>query len=185
MVYVLLGNGFEAIEALAAVNTLRRGDADVKMVGIGGMMVASSHNIQVIADVAVEDVTLTAGDMLVLPGGLGGVTSIEGSAAAMALVRQARMDETMWLAAICAAPALLARAGLIGEGKRAVCYPGMEGEMTVQGVSACMDQSVVVDGKLITGRAPGSAYDFGLKLLEAVKGAEVAERVRGDMHYKA
>lgn len=183
MVYVLLGNGFEAIEALAAVNTLRRGAADVMMVGIGGMTVSSSHHIQVIADVAVEDVKLAAGDMLVLPGGLGGVASIEGSESAMALVRQARADASVWLCAICAAPTLLARAGLIGEGDRAVCYPGIEGEMTAVGVTACMDQSVVTDGKLITGRAPGSAYDFGLKLLEAVKGAEVSEQVRSDMHY--
>lgn len=183
MVYVLLGNGFEAIEALAAVNTLRRGGADVMMVGIGGMTVASSHNIQVAADVAVEDVKLAAGDMVVLPGGLGGVASIEGSEPAMALVRQAAADESMWLCAICAAPTLLARAGLIGEGDHAVCYPGIEEEMTAAGVTAHMNESVVEDGKLITGRAPGSAYDFGLKLLEVVKGAEVAEQVRCDMHY--
>ncbi len=185
MVYVLLGNGFEAIEALAAVNTLRRGGADVRMVGIGGMTVASSHHIQVTADVAVEDVKLVAGDMLVLPGGLGGVASIEESESAMTLVRQARADDSMWLCAICAAPTLLARAGLIGEGDHAVCYPGIEGEMTGVGVTAHMDESVVVDGKLITGRAPGSAYDFGLKLLEMVKGSETAEQVRCDMHYFA
>lgn len=183
MVYVLLGNGFEAIEALAAVNTLRRGGADVKMVGIGGMTVASSHNIQVVADVAAEDVALAEGDMLVLPGGLGGVASIEGSETAMTLVRQARADDSMWLGAICAAPTLLARAGLIGAGDHAVCYPGIEGEMTTAGVTVHMDESVVVDGKLITGRAPGSAYDFGLKLLEVIKGAEIAEQVRADMHY--
>lgn len=185
MVYVLLGNGFEAIEALAAVNTLRRGGADVRMVGIGGMTVASSHHIQVAADVAVEDVKLAAGDMLVLPGGLGGVASIEESESAMTLVRQARADDSMWLCAICAAPTLLARAGLIGEGDHAVCYPGMEEEMTSAGVIAHEEESVVVDGKLITGRAPGSAYDFGLKLLETVKGAETAEQVRRDMHYFA
>lgn len=185
MVYVLLGKGFEAIEALAAVNTLRRGGAEVMMAGIGGMTVASSHNIQVAADVAVEDVTLERNDMVVLPGGLGGVASIEASEAAMKLVRQARADASMWLGAICAAPTLLARTGLIGGGDHAVCYPGMEGEMTAVGVTAHMDESVVVDGKLITGRAPGSAYDFGLKLLEVVKGTETAEQVRLDMHYKA
>jgi len=185
MVYVLLGKGFEAIEALATVNTLRRGEAEVMMAGIGGMTVASSHNICVAADVAVEDVKLAAGDMLVLPGGLGGVASIETSAPAMELVRQAAADESIWLCAICAAPTLLARAGLIGKGNHAVCYPGAEGELTAAGVSAHIEQSVVVDGKLITGRAPGSAYDFGLKLLEVIKGAEVAERVRRDMHYPA
>lgn len=185
MVYILLGNGFEAIEALAAANVLRRGAAEVKLVGIGGAVVASSHDIKVTADMAVEEVKLEPGDMVVLPGGMGGVASIEGSEAAMALARQAAKDPSVWLCAICAAPAMLARVGLIGEGVRAVCYPGMEGELTAAGAVPCMDQSVVADGMLITGRAPGSAYDFGLKLLEAVKGAETAERVRGDMHYNA
>lgn len=183
MVYILLGDGFETIEALAAANVLRRGGAEVKLAGIGGMTVSSSHDILVAADVAVEDVTLAQGDMVVLPGGLGGVTSIENSEPAMALARQAAADESMWLCAICAAPTLLARAGLIGEGDHAVCYPGMEEEMTAVGVCAHEEESVVVDGKLITGRAPGSAYDFALKLLETVKGAEIAERVRYDMHY--
>ncbi len=183
MVYILLGNGFETIEALAAANVLRRGAVEVRLVGIGGMTVASSHSIEVNADVAVEQVALASGDMLVLPGGLGGVASIEGSTHAMALVRQAAGDESIWLCAICAAPTLLARAGLIGKGNRAVCYPGCEGEMTAVGVSACMDQPVVVDGSLITGRAPGAAYDFAFQLLETLQGAQVAERVRRDMHY--
>ena len=185
MVYILLGRGFETIEALAAANVLRRGGAEVTLAGIGGRMVASSHDILVAADAAVEDVKLERGDMVVLPGGLGGVASIEGSEPAMALARQAAAEDSMWLCAICAAPTLLARAGLIGEGAHAVCYPGMEEELTAVGVTAHMDQSVVVDGKLITARAPGSAYDFALKLLETVKGAETAERVRGDMHCPA
>lgn len=183
MVYVLLGTGFEAIEALAAVNTLRRGGADVTMVGIGGMTVASSHGIQVTADAAVEDVVLASGDMVVLPGGLGGVASIEESEPAMALTRQAAQDDSMHLGAICAAPAMLARRGIIGSGVSAVCYPGQEGDLLAAGVTPHMDQSVVVSGKIITARAPGSAYDFGLALLAAVKGDAAAESVRADMCY--
>lgn len=183
MVYILLGTGFEEIEALAPADILRRGGVTVKLVGIGGMTVAGGHGITVAADLAVEAVALTQGDMVVLPGGLGGVESIEKSGAAMALVRQAAEDETMYVAAICAAPTLLARAGIIGVGDDAVCYPGMESEMTEVGVCAHMDASVITDGQLITGRAPGSAIDFGLALLEVLKGADAAERVRGDMHY--
>lgn len=108
---------------------------------------------------------------------------MEGSKAAMELVHQAAEHETMYLAAICAAPTLLARAGIIGPGNDAVCYPGMEGEMTQVGVTAREEASVVVDDRLITGRAPGSAIDFGLELLEALKGPEAAEQVRQDMHY--
>lgn len=184
MVYILLGNGFEEVEALCAADVLRRGGVDVALTGIGGSTVTGSHNITVAADILVEDAVLAPGDMLVLPGGLGGVASIEGSGSAMDLVRRAAADETMWLCAICAAPTLLARAGLIGSGNHAVCYPGMEGEMTAAGAAAHMDWPVVEDGKLITGRAPGAAFDFALKLLEALRGAEAAEAVRAGLHYE-
>lgn len=183
MVYILLGNGFEEVEALCAADVLRRGGVDVTLTGIGGRTVTGSHNITVTADNLAENVTLSAGDMVVLPGGLGGVVSIEGSESAMALVHRAAADENIWLCAICAAPTLLARAGLIGAGNHAVCYPDMEGEMTAVGVTAHMDQPAVEDGKLITGRAPGAAFDFALKLLEALKGTEAAETVRAGLHY--
>ncbi len=183
MVYILLGSGFEEIEALATADVLRRGGVEVCLAGIGGSPVPGAHGIAVCADKAVEDVTPAEGDTVVLPGGLGGVASIEGSAAAMELVRRARADETMYVAAICAAPTLLARAGLMGAGDDGVCYPGMEEELTRAGVTAHTDASVVLDGNLITGRAPGSAIDFGLALLEILKGEDTAERVRGDMHY--
>lgn len=115
----------------------------------------SSHGIPVTADAVAADVTLAAGDMVVLPGGLGGVAAIEGSQAAMDLICQAAADGSIWLCAICAAPNMLARHGLIDRGRRAVCYPGMEGALTEAGVAACMDQPVVVDGTLITGAPPG------------------------------
>lgn len=183
MIYILLGDGFEEAEALCAADVLRRGGADVSLTGLERRTVAGSHQISVIADTVAEDVELSAGDMVVLPGGLGGVESIEKSGAAMELIRRAGTAEDMWLCAICAAPTLLARAGLIGEGTKAVCYPGMEGELTAVGAVALMDQSVVQDGRLITGRAPGSAFDFALKLLEALKGEEAARSVRAGLHY--
>ena len=183
MIYILLGDGFEEAEALCAADILRRGGADVALTGLERRTVAGSHQISVIADTVAEDVKLRAGDMVVLPGGLGGVESIEKNQAAMDLVRKAGTDGDIWLCAICAAPTLLARAGLIGKGTKAVCYPGMEGELTAAGAQALMDQSVVRDGMLITGRAPGSAFDFGLKLLEAVKGPEAAKSVQAGLHY--
>lgn len=89
MVYILLGNGFEEAEALVAADVLRRAELPVCLTGIGGGMVTGAHGIAVKTDKAVEAVTLSAGDMVVLPGGMGGVASIEGSEPAMALVRQA------------------------------------------------------------------------------------------------
>lgn len=179
MVYILLGNGFEEAEALVAADVLRRAELPVCLTGIGGEMVTGAHGIAVKTDKAVEAVTLSAGDMVVLPGGMGGVASIEGSEPAMALVRQAA-EPGIWLAAICAAPTLLAAFGLL-EGKRAVCYPGMEDEMA----GARMEPSVpfVADGRLVTGEAAGSAFPFSLKLVELLRGAETAQQVRTAVHY--
>lgn len=183
MVYILLGEGFEEAEALVTADVLRRGGVEAALTGIGGMTVSGAHKIAVCCDTAAESVSLAEGDMLVLPGGLGGVASIEGSAAAMALVRRAAEDDGIWLAAICAAPAMLGRRGIIGAGASAVCYPGMEGDLTAAGVTARMELPAVTDGKFITGRGPGAAFDFGLALLTALKGAETAESVRAGMHY--
>ena len=95
MVYILLGAGFEEAEALVTADVLRRANIPVALAGIGGDAVTGSHGITVQADVGVEGVSLAAGDMVVLPGGMGGVASIEGSEAAMALIRQAAADETV------------------------------------------------------------------------------------------
>lgn len=184
MVYILLGKGFEEAEALVTADVLRRGGVPTSLTGVdGSAAVEGAHGITVAVDTSAADVRLQAGDMVVLPGGMGGVASIEGSAAAMSLARRASEDSAVWLAAICAAPTLLARAGLIGKGQRAVCYPGIEGELTAAGVDARMDCSTVEDGKLLTGRGPGSAFDFGLALLRALKGPGAAQAVQAGLHY--
>lgn len=180
MVYILLGEGFEEAEALVTADVLRRAEVPVSLTGIGGEFVTGSHGITVKTDVTVESVSLSGGDMVVLPGGLGGVASMEGSGPAMALIRQAAENPEIWLAAICAAPTLLGRWGLL-EGKNAVCYPGMEEGLT--GAQPQMDQGVVVAGKIITGRAAGSAFDFGLTLVEVLAGKEESDKVRHGIYY--
>ena len=181
MIYILLGTGFEEAEALVTADVLRRANLPVSLTGIGGGYVSGSHNITVRADINVEDVVLSEGDTVVLPGGMGGVASIEGSGAAMALVREAARNHRM--AAICAAPTLLARAGLLPKGARCVCYPGMEGELSAAGAVSEMDRSTVVDGNLVTGRGPGSAFDFGLTLVEVLAGADAARAVAAGLVY--
>ncbi len=185
MVYILLATGFETAEALAPADVLRRGNVPVSLVGVTGPTVQSAQGVTVTTDVALAEVTLAPGDMVMLPGGLGGVDALEHSEAAMALIRQAAADSQVWLTAICAAPTLLARAGLIPAGGKAVCYPGMEGDLVKAGVEPCMDQPFVVEGHLITGRAAGSSFDFGLALLTALSGADVARQVQNAIHYMA
>ena len=185
MVYILLGSGFEEAEALVTADLLRRTDIPVSLAGIGGAHVAGSHHITVQADLPVEAISLREGDMVVLPGGMGGVASIEGSPAAMALVRQAAEEPGLRLSAICAAPTLLARAGLLPQGVPCVCYPGMEGELEQAGAQPQMDKAVVVHNKLITSQAPGTAFDFALTLAELLAGIPAACRLHSDLHYGA
>ena len=183
MVYILLGSGFEEAEALVTADVLRRADVPVTLAGIGGELITGAHGIAVRADAPVESVKLKEDDMVVLPGGMGGVAAIEGSGPAMALIRQAGTDVRLRLAAICAAPTLLARARLLAPGVRAVCYPGMEGELIEAGAVPAMDQPVVIQGRLVTGRGPGAAFDFGLALVGELAGADAAQRVRAGLHY--
>lgn len=180
MVYIILGDGFEEIEAIAAGDILRRGEVEVKFAGVGGVNLRGGHAIDVGANLLIGPLdSLTAEDYIVIPGGMGGVETIEKNARAMEVLAQAR-DKGAKFAAICAGPKVLAKLGILA-GKTITCYPGCEGEMT--GATVRLDKSVVQDGDLITARAPGSAIDFGLKLLEFIKGAEAAETVRSQMYY--
>lgn len=174
MVYVILGNGFEEIEAIAPCDILRRGGVNVQFAGIGGKTVVGGHGITVQADVTVEEMEDV--EMIILPGGLGGVDSIRGSEAAMDAV-EAAWKNGKFVCAICAAPTILAQLG-ITDGKNATCYPGMEDEM---GGAKMTGLPAVTDGKVICGQAAGTALEFGFALLKALKGDEAAEKVRKSM----
>ena len=179
MVYILLGTGFEEIEALAPCDILRRGGVQVALVGVNGPEITGGHGITVRADLTVEQLDLAQLEMIVLPGGLGGVQAMGASPAAMEAVAWAYAHDK-WVAAICAAPTLLPRLG-ISQGKRCVCYPGMEDQM--EGAEM-VKANAVRDGRLLTGRGPGAALDFGFMLLEALRGSDVAAQVRAGMVYQ-
>ena len=173
MVYVLLGTGFEEVEAIAPVDLLRRAGAQVLTVGITGKCVYGSHNIGIEADITLDQVDLTDLEMVVLPGGLGGVASIRASKGALDVVRFARENDK-YVAAICAGPTVLADLH-ITDGKQATCYPGCEsgmGSANVDSNAAC-----VQDGKVITGASAGCAAKFGLALIQALKGKEAADAI--------
>ena len=179
MVYILLGEGFEEAEAIVPGDLLRRAGLEVAYVGLEGPAVTGSHGITVTADLTLEQVDAQKMEMLVLPGGLGGVASIQMDLFATALIQKA-YAQGCWLGAICAAPSILANLGMLDR-RRAVCYPGMEdlmGSTVVQ--KGC---PVVVDGHIITGEGPGSAFPFGLKLVEILKGPEAAAQVVHATHY--
>lgn len=173
MVYVLLGTGFEEVEAIAPVDLMRRAGIQVQTVGITGKTVTGSHKIPVEADILPENMDLESMDMIVLPGGLGGVASARASQAALDALRWG-WEHDRFVAAICAGPTVLADLG-IPDGKKATCFPGCEGQMgkadMVPGAAALRD------GKLITGTSAGCAIPFALELIKALKGSEAADKV--------
>ena len=173
MVYMLLGTGFEETEAIAPLDLLRRAGIAVQTVGINGKIVYGGHGIGIEADITLGEMDLTALEMIILPGGLGGVASIRASEAALDALRFA-WENDKYIAAICAGPTILADLG-ITDGKHAVCYPGCEKNMG----SAIMEENkaYVVDGKVITGTSAGCAIPFGLALVEALCGRDKANEV--------
>ena len=178
MVYILLAPGFEEAEALVPADLLRRARVETALVGVEALAVPGGHGITVTADCVLSQVDLAQADMLVLPGGMGGVNAIRACAPALELIRTAHAKGVK-LAAICAAPTILAGLGLL-DGRSAVCYPGMEGEMASADVRP--GTPVVVDGSIITAEAAGSAFPFGLALVEALKGPAAAQEVYHAVH---
>lgn len=178
MVYILLAPGFEEAEALVPADLLRRAGIQTALTGVEDQMVAGSHDIVVRADRVIAQVDLRDAEMIVLPGGGCGVQNLREHPAVAALAQEA-VDRGIPLAAICAAPTLLGEWGML-KGRRATCYPGMEEKLTG---GQAEDASVVADRNLITGRAAGSAFEFGLALIRALAGAEKAEEVRHAVHY--
>lgn len=173
MVYMLLGTGFEETEAVAPLDLLRRAGVGVMTVGVNGKTVYGSHHIGIEADITLEEMDLTDLEMIVLPGGLGGVASVRASAPAMEALRFA-WENGKFVAAICAGPTVLADLH-ITDGRQATCYPGCEDGM---GSALVADNAACVrDGKLITGTSAGCAIPFGLALVEALKGQETADQI--------
>lgn len=172
MVYMLLGTGFEETEAIAPLDLLRRAGVEIQTVGLNGKVIYGSHGIGVEADIEIRQLDLTALEMIILPGGLGGVASIRACDAAMEAVRFA-WENGKYTAAICAGPTVLADLGIV-DGKNATCYPGCEENM---GSANMVEAAAVTDGKLITGTSAGCAIPFGLALIAALKGQEESDRI--------
>ena len=180
MVYILLGTGFEETEAIAPCDILRRANIPVQFVGLNGREVSGGHGIGVCADVTIDQIDPVAMDMIVLPGGMGGVNSILACPAALDAVRYA-WENGRYVAAICAAPTVLAALG-ITERRKATCYPGLEARMGSADMQA--GAATVADGKLLTGAGPGTAIDFGLLLVRAMKGETAAKKVYDGLVYR-
>ena len=173
MVYVLLANGFEEVEALTPVDYLRRCDGvNVVMVGIGGSSVTGSHGITVQCDCSDDQCQLEDMDMVVLPGGMPGTLNLEKSPIVTTCAEYCAKND-IYLAAICAAPSVLGHLGLLN-GKEAICFPGFEGELKGATIS---ENPVCVDGKIVTAKGMGVAVQFGLTLAGLLTDKDVEKKI--------
>lgn len=177
---IFLAPGFEEIEALATCDVLRRCGMEVSLITISNdVHVTGANGITAKADFVLDDCDCADADWLICPGGMPGSTNLyESDKLTDLLVHHS--NEGKYVAAICAAPAVvLAQLGLLN-GRNATCYPGFE-SLLLQGGAKPQSARVVVDGNIVTGNGPSSAIPFALKIAEIALGKDVAEQVANGM----
>ena len=180
MVYVFLADGFEEIEALAPVDFLRRAGVEVNIVGVTGEVCTGAHGIEVKTDVALCDVVLDDKvEGVILPGGMPGADNLDKSPEVHNAIDYCIEKENL-VCAICAAPFILGKKGLLN-GKKATCFPGFEEYLegaTVRPIG------VVRDGNIITARGAGVAWEFGAEIAAQIVGKEKSEGILGAIQWR-
>lgn len=182
-VVLFLANGFEEIEALATVDILRRGGLNVKTASLNADKVStSSHNISVMCDMHIDEVNAADFDIAICPGGMPGSTNLRDNAHVIEVMQKVQADSKKLVAAICAAPMVLDKAGIL-KGKSFVMYPGMNEEFAPSG-NFIAGKLVAKDGNIITGAGAGATFKFALAILKHAKGKEAADKVSSAMLIK-
>ncbi|MBI5331325.1 MAG: DJ-1/PfpI family protein [Betaproteobacteria bacterium] len=177
-VLVPLAPGFEDLEAVTIVNILRRAGIEAVTAGLAPGLVQGARGIRIQPDAELDAVLGRDFDMIALPGGMPGAENLKNDARIQTLLRRMAADGC-YLAAICAAPIALAQAGVL-DGRRITSYPGFVEKMTIPGAT-CLTDGVVVDGKVVTSRGPGTAMDFALTLAELLAGRAKREQVEAGL----
>lgn len=173
MVYVFLADGFEIIEALAPVDMLQRAKLEVKTVGVTGKTVKSSGGIEVTADIEPDEICLEKMQMMILPGGMPGTLNLEASQAVQSCIDYS-VEHGIYIAAICAAPTILAHKGLL-DGKEATVFPSFAADLEK---SEYIPGGVHQSGKYITAAGAGVCIEFGLKCVENLTDAAQAAQIK-------
>ena len=173
-VLVPLAQGCEELEAVTVIDLLRRAGIEVITAGLDDQVVIASHGTRLVPDTDLDSALIRDYDMVVLPGGLPGADNLDNDDRIHSLLRKMAASEK-FTAAICAAPRILANAGIL-DGRKATSYPGVLDKMNLPS-TRISNQPVVMDGKIITSRSPGTAMDFALALIEALAGQDKRRQV--------
>ena len=181
LVYMFIADGFEEVEGLTSVDLLRRAGIEVRMVSVMGRKnIEGAHGIRLETDILIEELndSSSEADMMVLPGGLPGTNYLRESAPLARLLKN-QYDAGRFVAAICAAPSVLAGLSFL-KGRRATSYPGCLDGLDV---GEYCEEPVVTDGHVITSRGVGTAIPFALTLIEKLEGAGAANRIASSILY--
>jgi 4-methyl-5(b-hydroxyethyl)-thiazole monophosphate biosynthesis len=178
MIYVFLANGFEEVEAMSVIDILRRADLEVTTVGVGGSEITGAHGVKVVADLPADEADFIDVDLMVLPGGQPGADNLTESADVQRCIDLC-LEYNVPMAAICAAPMVFGRKGLL-DGKKATCYPGCEGGM---GKAQVTGKEVEIDGLFITSKGPATAQMFAFTLVGLMVGREKVDEICKGMLY--
>ena len=176
-VLVPLAQGCEELEAVTVIDLLRRADVEVTTAGLTEGLVTAKRGVVLQPDTTLDEALTKEYDMVVLPGGLPGATNLEQDDRIRDLLIKLS-NSGKFTAAICAAPKVLASAGLL-EGKKATCFPGILDQTQIPGLD--VDQPVVQDGKVVTSRGAGTAMDFALTLIENLAGKSKRDEVEAGL----
>ncbi len=175
-VLVLMAEGLEEIETITIIDVLRRAEVDVTTAATGKNPVPGSHDISILADILLEEANESVYDAVVLPGGMPGSANLRDDNRVISMI-QSFHASSRYVGAICAAPIVLGRAGLV-EGKKATCFPGFENELSG---ASYVPEPVIQDGRIITGKGPGCAIPFALKLVKNFVNAERSKQIKEAM----
>ena len=180
-IYAFLAQGFEETEALMVIDLMRRSHTiDVVTVSVTDeLMVESSHKVKFFADKTIDEIDFEQGDCIFLPGGMPGAATLDKHEGLRKLILSFA-EKGKPIAAICAAPMVLGKLGLL-KGKKATCYPGFE--QYLEGAE-CVGEHVVRDGNIITGMGPGAAMEFALAIVELLAGKEKVDELAEAMCVK-
>ncbi len=181
MVVILFAPGFEETEALTPADILRRAGVSVVLAGVGGKKITGSHGITVETDREISELDPAEAEAVVLPGGLPGTTNLEASEAVQRLVDSC-VERGKLVAAICAAPSILAHKGLLN-GREATAFPNFQKALT-DGGAELSESYVCQDGQFVTARGMGVATQFGLKLAEILVSKEKAKEIRASIQWE-
>ncbi|HIE54140.1 MAG TPA: DJ-1/PfpI family protein [Chromatiaceae bacterium] len=177
-VLVPLAQGCEELEAVTIIDLLRRARIEVVTAGLGPGPVTCSRGVVLLPDTILDEVLEDEFDMVVLPGGLPGADHLQSNPRIIRMLKR-MSEEGRYTAAICAAPKVLATAGLL-EGRQATSYPGVLESMELP-TTEVLDKPVVVDDKVLTSRGPGTAMDFALELIARLEGPAAREAVEAPL----